>query len=356
MILVDFSSILYQSLYSSIKVVNPKKIGEKYATSDYINVTISFILESLFKYQIQYKNYGQMVLCIDDHDNANWRKKLLNTYKFNRKINRDQSEIDFSEVFHYTNELLDVLKLYTPFKVIKADSAEGDDIILTLVKHYKENSVIISTDKDMIQAKLYNNNITQFSPITQKTISFEDKDVKSLKDWLILHLCLGDETDNIPKIVHNIKFSESFKKYLNENNYNITEYEFNTSQDLREDVLANYCITRKDKNGNDIELDVFERLRFGKSTLFKRIKEHGSLQSWLNTDINLKSNYELNKKLILAEYIPVEVQQSIIDNFKSSKTEYNQDKFFNYLSRHRLNQLIMELPPNFVTTFNIDKW
>ena len=49
MILIDFSSILYQSLYSSIKASDPKKMLEKYVTTDFIRVTIDFILESIFK-------------------------------------------------------------------------------------------------------------------------------------------------------------------------------------------------------------------------------------------------------------------------------------------------------------------
>lgn len=357
MILVDFSSILYQSLYSSIKAVNPQKISEKYTTSDYIKVTIDFILENIFKYQNEYSNYGQLVLCVDDHANTNWRKQYLNTYKFNRKSNRDHSDINFSEVFQYTNELLSILDMYTPFKVVKADQAEGDDIILTLVKNYRiDNIIIISTDKDMIQSKLYNNKVIQISPITQKTISFEDKEVNSLKEWLQLHLCLGDEADNIPRIVNNIKFSNNFKTYLTKNNYNITEYEFNESQDLREQVLKNYTIAKTDKNGNQIELDVFEKPRFGKASLFKKINEYGSLNNWVNTDPNLKRNYELNKKLILAEYIPAEIQNQIVENFKSSKTEYKQKEFADYINKLGLTPLLFSLPKNFSSKFNLADW
>ena len=356
MILIDFSSILYQSLYSSIKASDPKKMLEKYVTTDFIRVTIDFILESIFKYQNEFKGYGQLVLCIDDHENSNWRKKLLNTYKFNRKINRDQSDIDFSEVFKYTNELLDVLNKYSPFKVVKADHAEGDDIILILAKMIKENTVIISTDKDMIQAKIYNDKIIQISPITQKTVSFEDKDVKSLKEWLIVHLCLGDDADNIPRIVNNVKFSDEFKNYLNENSLNISEYDFNSSQDLRTKVLENYHVTRKDKNGNDVELNVFEKPRFGKANLFKKIKEHGSLQKWLDTDKNLRRNYELNKKLILADYIPSEIQVQIVENYNHADNTYRQKEFAEYLEKYQLNQLLMSLPFNFIKTFNVNEW
>lgn len=358
MILVDFSSILYQSLYGAIKAVNPQKdnILEKYITSDFSRVMIDYILENIFKFQNEYRGYGQLVLCVDDHYNANWRKQYLSTYKFNRKSDRDHSEIDFNEVFKITNELLDVLDKYTPFKVVKADHAEGDDIILILAKNYHENTIIVSTDKDMIQAKLYNDKIVQISPLTLKTVSFEDKNTHSLEEWLQVHVCLGDDADNIPRIIHNIKFSENFKNYLTENNIKITELEFNSSQDLRESVLKHYHINRTDGKGNVAELDVFEKPRFGRSGLSKKIKEYGSLTNWINSDQNLKNNFELNKKLILADYIPSNIVDQTLNNFKTADNTYKQKEFEKYLYDKNLSQLVLTLPFNFVNTFNVQDW
>ena len=354
MILVDFSAILYQNLYGSISVVKPQIIDNKYQTSDFIKVTIDFILENLFKYQNDYQSYGQMVLCIDDHSNLNWRKKYLNTYKFKRKKDRDSSQIKFDEVFNETNRLINVLDKYTPFKVVKAKQAEGDDIILTLTKHFRDRTIILSSDKDMIQAQIYNPSIVQISPITLKQITPQTKHANTISEWLKFHICLGDIADGIPKITHNIKFSKNFLDYMKKNNYSFDEYTFNSDQELRIKVLDNYNIYKVNKSGTKTELDVFEDFRLGEASLRKKIQQFGTLQNWINSDINLKTNYELNKKLILSDMIPENIQNEIINNFNKAKIEYNKKEFNNYLKELNLENLLLNLPFNFKSDFSLE--
>lgn len=352
MILVDFSAIMHQMLFSSINLIRPKKDKEtnKFITSDFIGLMKYKILEELFSIQTKFSGtYKDIVLCLDNHTAKNWRKDILGSYKIKRHSERDQSDINFNEVYLEIDELIEQLDKNSPYKVIDVPSAEGDDCILVLARNYanSEPVLIVSFDKDMIQAQKFGN-VKQYNQLTGQYITPKNKNTNSIDEWLVEHVVLGDSTDDIPKIVDNLNFSESFKKYLKENNYNINEFEFaKLTSNEKYNLIKNYNVHIVDKKGNSTsKLDIFKRPRFGPSNLKKMIKEYVSLDNWLDSNPLLRLNYEQNKKLILSEYIPDQVRRNIIEKYKTAENKYNND-FRKYLENQNMGNILTILPMNF---------
>ena len=50
MILVDFSGILFQSIFASISIAKPTETDNKYNIDEFINVAKGLVLNSLFEY------------------------------------------------------------------------------------------------------------------------------------------------------------------------------------------------------------------------------------------------------------------------------------------------------------------
>ena len=71
-------------------------------------------------------------------------------------------------------------------------------------------ALIYSEDKDFFQMLKYPR-IDFYRPVAKKWVTMDSQDMDK---WLVEHVCLGDDTDNINKIVDNINFSDSFKAHL----------------------------------------------------------------------------------------------------------------------------------------------
>jgi hypothetical protein len=144
------------------------------------------------------REYGEMVLCYDDRDY--WRKEIFPYYKKNRKQEREESSIDWDEVFSVLNKIRDEIRTNFPYKVIQAQGAEADDIIATLCLHNShreqpEKVLILSADKDFIQLHKYDF-VKQYDPINKRWIT-TDNPVFYLQE----HIIRGDRSDGIPNIL-----------------------------------------------------------------------------------------------------------------------------------------------------------
>ena len=66
-----------------------------------------------------------------------------------RKLKRQEDDIDWDAVFSDFHSLVEDLNKFFPYKVVKTDGAEADDIIATLTKLNRsgEKTVIVSSDK-----------------------------------------------------------------------------------------------------------------------------------------------------------------------------------------------------------------
>ena len=188
MILVDLSQLLVASTFVSMK---------KGETEVDIKKLRHLLLNSLSKYRRQYVNeFGELVICCDG--SLSWRKDVFPNYKMGRRTDREESPLNWNQIFGCFEQLKKELRETFPYKVLQINRAEADDIIGTLVMERKFSSpktMIISSDKDFIQLQRYHD-VFQYSPVAKKLLNGVDPE-----EYLREHILRGDKSDGIPYVL-----------------------------------------------------------------------------------------------------------------------------------------------------------
>lgn len=199
MIIVDLNQVMISTLMISLGQHAPKYVNKNVDDGDYENEGLlrHFILNSIRGYNHKFKDeYGELIIACDDKNY--WRKDVYPYYKANRKKDRDASDLDWNTLFKSLNKIRDELKEFFPFRVIKVDRAEADDVIATLCHQFgntHEKILIISGDKDFRQLQSYFN-VKQYSPVQKKYITENNPD-----NYLKEHIMLGDGGDGVPNFL-----------------------------------------------------------------------------------------------------------------------------------------------------------
>jgi len=328
MILFDFSSLIHRAVFTSIKNTNPHKRDGKYITDEYISITIYRIIEELNNVFREHRRvYGDLVICLDDYTKKYWRKDVYPEYKANRAKTRQESEVNYTEVYKHINALTLILHNFTPYKCIMVDSAEADDVIGVLCKKYArhEKILIYSPDKDFKQLHTLGD-IQQYSSLTNSWIEVDDVDA-----WKIKHCALGDASDNVPKITEFSEFTDEFKMFLQEHSLDYDELQFyKLPYDEQNSIKESY------------QGDVYKKTLFGEKTLQKKIEKYGSIENFLNTNEIYKLNYERNKILVLDENIPPQVEADIVSHYVNAKTDFNLAKIKKYFEFYKLKSCVLD--------------
>jgi len=247
------------------------------------------ILNSIRMYNKRYREeYGQMVICADGMNT--WRKEYFPEYKAHRKKARDNSEMDWTEIFRILHLVRDEIKENLPYKVLHMDGCEADDIIGTLAMQTQEFGMhepvmIVSSDKDFIQLQKFNN-VKQFSPIQKKMVANENP-----RTYLWNHILRGDSGDGVPNVLSKDDTFVSESKQTPLRQTRIDDWIHNAER-LRE-VMPE---------------EIFR-------------------------------NYQRNKKLIDLADIPEDIQKNIINTFNGQKPPMRM-KVLNYLIKKRCTNLI----------------
>jgi len=185
MILVDFSGIAIANI--AINKVNDEAMLRH------------MMINSLRMYRSKFKDqYGELVLAIDAGNN--WRRNYYPQYKANRKKSRKQSDFDWNEAFRILDLVQTELRQNFPYKVIKIDECEADDVIGTVVANTQEfgqyeDVMIVSSDHDFKQLQKYPN-VKQFSPLLKKPV-VEDNPRSNLVEKILT----GDAGDGVPNVL-----------------------------------------------------------------------------------------------------------------------------------------------------------
>ena len=189
MILLDFSQTMIGSFMAMGK-------GNVVVEEDLLRHTV---LNTILQYKKTHRHiyYGSvgpgLVICCDSA--KNWRRDSFPEYQANRKTKRENDTTDWKSLFQFLHEMVEDLRNYFPYKVVKVDRAEADDVIATLVDYVATNpTLIISSDKDFIQLQKYEG-VSQWSPLTKDFVK-GDPDA-SLWEKLIK----GDSGDGVPNIL-----------------------------------------------------------------------------------------------------------------------------------------------------------
>lgn len=278
MILIDMNQVTISNLM--MQVVNQKN----YEVDE--DMVRHMVLNSLRSYRTKfYEDYGELVICYDGRNY--WRRDLFPYYKQNRKKTRENSELNWDEVFKTLNKIRDEIKEIFPYKTIEINRAEADDIIATLVFHaaknpLREKVLIISSDKDFFQLQKFPF-VKQYSPTLKKFVSGSDPN-----EYIKVHILKGDRGDGIPNF---LSPDDTFVS------------------GARQRPLGAKKIDRL------IELEP---------------------KDFCNEE--MLRNYHRNQQLIDLEFIPQDLQEKIVEEFQNVKVG-DRSKLLTYFINNRLKNL-----------------
>ena len=260
-----------------------------YTKDDIVNEEIlrHMILNSLRSYRTKFhKDYGELVICCDAQNY--WRRKIFPQYKSNRKKSRDASGLDWNALFESLNKIRDEIREHLPYKVIRIDTCEADDVIASICHKYgrflggEEKILIVSGDKDFGQLQKYSN-VYQYAPVQKKMIA-----VNNPESFRKEHIMLGDRSDGVPN-------------FISDDN---TFTENKRQKSLRRDKIADWIRMEPEEFCNG------EMLR----------------------------GYKRNEMLIDLDKIPEDLQNQCVQQFDFAECN-DRSKIFNYFIQNRLGNL-----------------
>jgi len=160
-LLIDFNIFMFRAIFSWYK---RKEIPPTYTA-------LNMMLSCIRKVGL---NKEDLVLIVLDSEKGSWRRELDLNYKATRKEQRSKYEINWDKMFTKFSLILQQLDMYSPFHIIQLDYCEGDDIIATATKFFKDKECIIvsyDTDYEMLVIR---NNVKIFSPLIKRYKHIKD--------------------------------------------------------------------------------------------------------------------------------------------------------------------------------------
>ena len=181
------NQIALANLMMNMKMNNNKTIDE--------NMVRHMILNSIRMYRKEHHNeYGEVVLTWDSKHS--WRRDYFPEYKASRRKGREESDLDWEDIFGTLNKIRNEIKENFPYKYLEVFGAEADDIIGFLCEENRDEKImIISGDKDFIQLQKFPN-VKQWSPITKKDVNGFNPTT-----YLKEHILKGDTSDGVPNVL-----------------------------------------------------------------------------------------------------------------------------------------------------------
>lgn len=281
MIIIDMNQTLIAGLMANINSNPNEEINER--------LIRHMVLSTILNYKKRFgADYGQLVFAADDMNY--WRKDFFPYYKASRKKAREDSKFDWQLIFTTLNKIRDEIRETFPYIVIQSPRAEADDVIGTLVEMVNEFPLspepilIVSGDKDFLQLQKYDN-VKQYSPMLKKMIKHDNP-----KLYLKEHIIRGDSGDGVPN-------------FLSPDDVFLLE-------GVRQKPI------RKTKLSEWLKQDPEE---FCDETMLR--------------------NYKRNQQLIDLTYIPTEIKNDIIEQYKKGP-QGKKSKLFNYFIKNRLKYLM----------------
>ncbi len=290
MICIDYSQILIANCLSQGEYFEKGKPIDKMES-----IARHTILMSLLSYKNQFgKKYGDIIICVDGGDN--WRKNIFPQYKAVRKSDREDSSTDWKSIFDLGRVIRQEIQDVFPFKVVRENTAEADDVIAVLCKYTQDNELTqdgleetpqkfltISSDGDFKQLFKYKN-YAQYNPIMRKAVARPEA------NFLIEKIIKGDAGDGVPSV-----------------------------------LCANDFFINKDS--------------YGRATpITKKVIDKFTNKTGL-TEIDL-TRFERNQKLIDFDHIPKDVSDKIIDTYLMTPVAKNKSAVFDFFLKNKISKSI----------------
>lgn len=284
-ILVDFNHLTLASLFMSVG--NHTNVDIDVGTVRHM--ALNSIRANRQKF---YGDFGEIVICADGR--RSWRKDAFPYYKANRKKVREETDLDWQKTFEAIDTIYEELVEFFPYKTLRFDDCEADDIIGTICQYEgrlltdgsNDQNLILSGDKDFIQLHRFAN-VKQYAPVMKKFIEHSDPE-----QYLKEHILKGDRGDGIPNV-----------------------------------LSPDNCIS------------VGERQK----SLRKKLMEE-ALEKWTDhDDADIARRIERNRQLIDLGQIPQHLQDKILAKYSEEK-EFGRTKLRKYFIEKRLTNLFKDLP------------
>ena len=283
-LLMDFNNLLSRIFF--IGPVNAKSENPDFHRMRF--VAIDSIYRSMLKMKC-----NEVILAVDS--SPSWRKEIWPRYKESRKGKRDKLDtIDWNVYFLEFHRLLNDVAEFLPFKVIKVNNAEADDIIGIIALNINKSFVIISTDKDYLQ--LSSKRIKIYNPLKKKFVEESNPE-----EFLIKQCLMGQSKDDIFNVLTPLDFNGKRKPGIGEEKV--------------EKIIRN------------------------------------GYENWLLSE-NAVDHFELNKKLIDFNLIPENIKENIIKKYKEYRLPrldhaydfFKQNNFLPFLEDyHRVENTLSRL-------------
>jgi len=287
MIVVDFN----QTAISNMMM----EIGNRKDIEVQVPLLRHMILNSIRSYKQKFgKEFGEIVIACDNQ--SYWRREYFKYYKAGRKKAREDSGLDWKQIFDALNLIRSEIDVFFPYKVINVEGAEADDVIAVLAKWSQTNDtssvlfdepkpfLVLSGDHDFIQLQKYEN-VKQFSPIQKKFV----KSDMSPEKYLFDHIIRGDKGDGIP---------------------NVLSADDSIVTGTRQKAI------RSDK------VDLW----------YKEPDE-------MPQDMDFKTNYERNRNLVSFDCIPQKISNAIINSFEDQPKK-DKSKLLTFFVENKMKNML----------------
>ena len=281
-ILVDYNQVIIASLFASIGNHHNVDLDE--------NLVRHMFLNSIRSNKKKFgKEYGDIVICADSQDV--WRRDLYPYYKANRRKSKGESDLDWKALFQIMDNIRNELVEYFPYKVVKVDRTEADDIIGVVIHHVgtelytgSEKYLVLSADGDYVQLQKFAN-VDQYDPIRKRWLKHANPEM-----YLAEHIIKGDTGDGVPNILS------------------------------PDNCLA---IGERQKPMTKKRLELF-------------------MGGEENMDVETKLRYSRNKQMIDLSQIPQKYKDIILEEW-AKPSEVGREKLFNYFIQKKLKHLITDI-------------
>lgn len=192
MVIMDLSQVLLATMMVQIGNHKNAEITEDM----FRHMAVNSIRANKVKFSAE---FGELVIAADSKNY--WRRQAFPYYKAGRKEGREQSELDWAAIFEMMENVTNEVDAFLPYKVIRVEGAEADDIIGAACQRYgkvlgsTDPILVLSGDKDFVQLHKYTN-VKQYAPAQKKWVRTDDAQA-----FLKEHIIRGDKGDGIPNVL-----------------------------------------------------------------------------------------------------------------------------------------------------------
>ena len=350
LVIVDFSHTSSRMLHTAIFQTKPKKKDGKFITSEWLPYYKHLIFNSL--QFVKNKFNGEVVLAMDSRNN--WRKDVYNEYKAHRAKGRDESEIDFGEYYEAVEDMGRVLDELFPFKVLKINKAEADDIAGTLAYKFGNDRpiILITSDHDWEQVMAETSHVQMWDPIKKEYQVLSDYERGIIETphgpmsrFTIHHALLGDKGDNVMSLTGCTEFSESFITYLKENEIYTTSVKEFLTMSISNELMEKFDVMKITKSGKNKgkptdEKDIFKTVPFGIKKAEAASESTDTLNELLDKHEMYRERFYMNAQLVDFMMIPEDMKNEIVQQYNDTEIHYDPTGILNYFMSENLGQMV----------------